>query len=250
MTHGRPELHRNGKGPKRTRAADILRPTFKRFFWHTYDHLGTLIAANVLWLVVCLGVVTAPAATAGLSYLARRVAAEEETHISDFWVGFRRDFVPSLKLGAFTLAVAALFWFNADFYGRLRGGLAFGGTALATLLVWSGAFLLLMHAHLHPLLAGGERGLARLLKKSALLALDNPGFTVGITLQAFVLAVICLVTGIGLLLILASLHATLLATGHRELLKKYFPQSPEAAQPDETRTLRDLWRPWDSQKPE
>ncbi len=124
MTQGRPAPSRNAAGPKRARAADILRPTFKRFFWHTYDHLGTLIAANVLWLVVCLGVVTAPAATAGLFYLARRIAAEEDAHISDFWVGFRRDFVPSLKLGAFTLAVAALFWFNADFYGRLRGGLA------------------------------------------------------------------------------------------------------------------------------
>jgi uncharacterized membrane protein YesL len=250
MTHGRPESPRDGAGPKRTRAADVLRPTFKRFFWHTYDHLGTLIAANVLWLVLCVGVVTAPAATAGLSYLARRVAAEEDAHLRDFWFGFRRDFLPSLKIGAFTLAVAAALWFNTDFYGHLRGGLAVGGTALATLLIWSGAFLLLMHAHVHPLLAGGERSLRRLLKKSALLVLDNPTFTVGIVLQALLLAAICLVTGIGLLLILASLHTVLLATGHRELLKKYFPDSPEAREPDETRTLRDLWRPWDSQKPE
>jgi uncharacterized membrane protein YesL len=250
MTHGRPESARDGAGPKRTRAADVLRPTFKRFFWHTYDHLGTLIAANLLWLVVCLGVVTAPAATAGLSYLARRVAAEEDAHLSDFWLGFRRDFLPSLKTGALTLAVAAVFWFNIDFYGRLRGGLAFGGTALATLLAWSAAFLLLMHAHLHPLIAGGERSLRRLLKKSALLVLDNPGFSVGITIQAFLLAAVCVLTGVGILFMLASLHATLLATGHRELMKKYFPDSPEAREADETRTLRDLWRPWDSQKPE
>lgn len=250
MTHGRPESARDGAGPKRTRAADVLRPTFKRFFWHTYDHLGTLIVANVLWLIVCLGVVTAPAATAGLFYLARRVAAEEDARISDFWLGFRRDFLPSLKISAFTLAVAAVIWFNTDFYGHLRGGLAVGGTALATLLIWSAAFLLLMHAHLHALVAGGERSLRRLLKKSALLVLDNPGFSVGITLQALVLAAVCLITGVGLPLILASLHATLLATGHRELLKKYFPDSPEAQEAQETRTLRDLWRPWDSQKPE
>lgn len=250
MTHGRPESAQDGAGPKRTRAADVLRPTFKRFFWHTYDHLGTLIGANILWLVVCLGIVTAPAATAGLSYLARRIAAEEDAHLADFWVGFRRDFIPALKIGAFTLVVAAALWFNADFYGHLRGGLAVAGTALATLLAWCWAFVLLMHAHLHPLLAGGERSLGRLLKKSALLVLDNPGFTVGITLQAAVIAVFCVVTGIGLVLILASLHATLLATGHRELLKKYFPDSPEAQEAEETRTLRDLWRPWDSQKPE
>lgn len=250
MTHGRPESSRDGAGPTRTRAAHILGPTFKRFFWHAYDHLGTLIAANVLWLVVCLGVVTAPAATAGLSYLARRIAAEEDARLGDFWVGFRRDFIPSLKVGAFTVAVAALLWFNIDFYGHLREGLAVGGTALATLLIWCGAFLLLMHAHLHPLLAGGERSLRRLLKKSALLVLDNPGFTLGITLQALVLTAVCVVTGVGLLLILAGLIATLHATGHRELLKKYFPDSPEAREPQETRTLRDLWRPWDSQKPE
>jgi len=250
MTHGRPESARHAAAPKRIRAADVLRPTFKRFFWHTYDHLGTLMAANVLWLVLSLGVVTAPAATAGLAYLTRRVAAEEDASLTHFWFGFRRDFLPSLKIGAFTLAVAAALWFNIDFYGRLRGGLAFGGTALSTLLGWSAAFLLLMHAHLHPLLAGGERSLGKLLKKSALLVLANPGFSVGITLQALVIAAFCLITGLGLLFILASLHATLMATGHRELLKKYFPDSPASRQADETRTLRDLWRPWDSQKPD
>ena len=57
--------------------------------------MGLLFAANLLWLGLSLLVVTWPAATAGLFYLARRLAEEELTAdpqpavIGDFWAGFR-----------------------------------------------------------------------------------------------------------------------------------------------------------------
>ncbi|MBM3288049.1 MAG: DUF624 domain-containing protein [Candidatus Eisenbacteria bacterium] len=247
--NGRPEPGGTRAGPTRIRAADVLRPTFKRAFWHAYDHLGTLIVANLLWCVLCLGVVTAPPATAGLFSLARRIAADEDARLADFWVGFRRDLIPSIKLGAFTAGAAALLWFNIRFYGRLHGRAAFAGTALATLLVWSAAFFALMHVHLHPLLSGGDRRLRTALRKSALLALDNPGFTIVIALQSALLVALLVASGVGLLLLAGSLTAVILSTGHRELLKKYFPGSDAASEAPETRSWRDLWRPWESQRP-
>ncbi len=237
---------REANTPDRVRAADILRPTFKRFVWHTYDNLWLLVVANLLWLLLCLPVVTAPAATAGLFNLARKIADGGPATLRDFFDGFRGHFLPAIKVGTFTLALASLVWINIDFYSHLQGWATIPGMLLAAVMVWASAFLLLMHAHIHPLIAHGECSLRTVLRKSALLTLDNPAFTIGITVQSLSVAVICLLTGLGLVLVLASLLAILLVTGHRELLKKYFPESPESDEPDETRGWRDFWRPWQS----
>ena len=69
--------HRSKRSPpargRHDRAANLLRPAFKGAIWSTYDHIGLLVLANLLWVVLCLPVVTAPAATAGLFHLARQI---------------------------------------------------------------------------------------------------------------------------------------------------------------------------------
>jgi uncharacterized membrane protein YesL len=231
------------------RAADILRPTFKRFLWNSYDHIGLLVVANLVWLALCLPVITAPAATAGLFHLARRIADHEPASLRDFFEGLREHFFPALRAGALTLAVAIVLWVNIDFYSHLGGRATLPGMLLAALMIWVGAFVLLMHAHVFPLIVGGERSTRAVVRKSALLTLDNPGFTIGITVQALSVTALCVITCAGLVLALGSLLAVLLTTGHRELLKKYFPESDAAREPEETRTLRDAVRPWEGPRP-
>ena len=81
--------------------------TASRLFWR---HLGMLLVANILWLLLSLLIVTWPAATAGLFYLARRVVREElgsspeEARLADFWDGFRRYWLRSTLLMAIDLA--------------------------------------------------------------------------------------------------------------------------------------------------
>jgi uncharacterized membrane protein YesL len=230
------------------RAADILRPTFKRFLWNSYDHIGLLVLANLLWLALCLPVITAPAATAGLFHLARRIANHEPASIRDFFEGFREHFFPALRVGALVLAVAVILWVNVDFYSHLGGRATVPGMLLAAVMIWIGVFAVLIHAHLFPLIVHGERGTRAALRKAALLTLDNPGFTIGITVQALSVSALCVITCAGLVLALGSLLAVLLTTGHRELLKKYFPDSEAAGEPPENRTLRDAVRPWEPPK--
>jgi uncharacterized membrane protein YesL len=237
-----------GRGSESTRAADILHPTFKRFLWNSYDHIGLLVCANLLWLLLSLPLITAPAATAGLFQIAKRIADHEPPTIRDFLEGFRAHFFPALRAGALTLAVGAVLWVNIDFYSHLRGRASLPGMLLAAVIVWIALFVLLIQAHLFPLIVGGERSTRAALRKSALLTLDNPGYTVGITVQAVSVSALCVLTGAGLVLALGSLLAVLLTTGHRELLKKYFPESEAAREPEETRTLRDALRPWEGPK--
>jgi uncharacterized membrane protein YesL len=237
------------RSPSRLRTADILGPAFRRFLWNCYDHLGLLIVANLLWLVLLVPIVTAPAATAGLFEIARRIANREEVSVRDFFLGFRRDLLPASRVGGLTLLSGFLLWVAIDFYSHLGGWASLPGMFLAAALVWIATFFLLMHIHLHPLIATGDRGLKTLLRKAGLLVLDNVGYTVGIAVQALMVAVICTLTGAGLVLILGSCLAVLLSTGHRELLKRYFPDSPEAQEAEETRRWRDVLRPWDAPKP-
>jgi len=226
------------------RAQLALYTSFKRFFWMTYDNIGLMILANLMWVVLSLGVVTAPAATAGLATLAARIADGKETSVRDILRGFREHFAPALKVGLFDLAVIVILWVNVDFYSHLGGRAAIPGFLLAGVLIWGAAFWLLLHIHLYPLMVAGERSFRRLLRTSALLTLDNPSFTIGLALQSLMLLMLCILTGVGVIALLTAMLSLLHATGRHELLRKYRDDLPKDV--PETRTWRHLWRPWET----
>ena len=94
--------------------------TASRLFWR---HLGMLVVANILWLLLSLLIVTWPAATAGLFSLVRRVVQEElgsspqEARLSDFWHGFRQYWLRSSLLTVIDLAGLGLIAVALVFYG-------------------------------------------------------------------------------------------------------------------------------------
>lgn len=231
----------------RPRAAEMLAPAFRRFLWSAYDNLWTLVLANLLWILLAIPLITAPAATGGLYHLTRRMAWGEPAHIRDFFAGFREHFRPSLAVGAFTIVVFFLLWTAVDFYSHLGGPMEIPGLVLSAVLLWGGLFFLLMHVHAFPLIADGERSFLQILKKSALLVLDNPVFTLGVIVQATALKVICVVTGAGFFLAAVSFTSLLLSMAHRELIRKYRPGDVPPDEP-ETRTWRSIFRPWEQPK--
>src|SRR3954454_15229384 len=91
-----------------------------------WRRIGLLVAANVLWLLLSLLIVTWPAATAGLFYLVQLVVREEleheplEARLSDFWDGFRQHWqrsslVTILDVGVlFLIVVALVFYFRSS----------------------------------------------------------------------------------------------------------------------------------------
>ena len=231
---------------RRPRAAELLAPAFRTALWRVYDHLGQLIVLNLIWLGLLVPVVTAPAATAALFDIARRIARNEPHGVRVYFRSFADLLLPSLGLGVFSVGVLFIIWVGVDFYSHLGGALRYPGYLLAALLVWLGVFVLLMQAHLMPVLVHGDQRFIAVLRKSALLTLDNIPFTVGILVQTAALAALCVVTGAGLVLIAGSIVAVLLVSGHRVLLRRYRPDDPELEDEPETRTWRDLWRPWES----
>ena len=102
--------------------------TASRLFWR---HLGMLVVANILWLLLSLLVITWPAATAGLFYLARCVVQEElgssprDARLGDFWHGFKQYWLRSSLLAVIDLAglgviAVALFFYWGSTQEPLR----------------------------------------------------------------------------------------------------------------------------------
>lgn len=94
--------------------------TAATLFWR---HLGMLVVANILWLLLSLPILTWPAATAGLFNLVRRVVQEEldasphDANLGDFWNGFRQYWLRSSVLSAIDLAGVGVIAVALIFYG-------------------------------------------------------------------------------------------------------------------------------------
>jgi hypothetical protein len=88
-------------------------------------------------------------------------------------------------------------------------------------------------------------GLIKSLKRSALLALDNPFFSIVISIQIMAVFFLSLLSGVGLILLMMSLVSLLLSRSLRELFSKYEGgEKEEKEEKEERKSLRGVFRPW------
>lgn len=138
--------------------------------------LGDVVLLNVTWLVCCLPVVTAGAATTALFYAARKLAAGEEYRVCrDFFHSFRANMKQAT---AFWLALlAALAVAGANLWTGLHTGSALGnvcrGVGAVLLVLW-----LALVGYAFPLLARYDYRLGRLALDALRLAVTRPHITV------------------------------------------------------------------------
>jgi uncharacterized membrane protein YesL len=159
-----------------------------KLFWR---RIGLLLAANILWLLLSLLIVTWPAATAGLFHLVKRVADEEllsdpeSARIDDFWRGFRAQWGRSSILSLGSLAVLVVLVVSLRFYGASTITLLtwLVGPITLLILVWAG-----MQIYLYPLLIHRpERSPAAIAREAFLLTISYPLNTALNLLTALVL---------------------------------------------------------------
>ena len=190
-----------------------------RLLWR---RVGLLLLANLLWLGLSLLVVTWPAATAGLFYLARRVAEEELTAdpqpatIADFWIGFRQYWRRSSILAIGDLAGLALIVLALRFYGAstitplswLVGPIALIGLA------WAGA-----QFYIYPLLI--QRSDTRIwlvMREAFLMAISYPLNTYSLLLTTLILSIAATILAGPILLLFFSFIAILQTVMLRSIL--------------------------------
>ncbi len=220
-----------------------LRVTCKKWFWYTYDYLGTLIVVNVLWVLCALPVITLPVSMAGLFHVTTRIAAMQETGIGDFFTGVRLYTWRSVRL-CFVYAVSlTLLAVNILFYVRMIEQWSWSAAVLAGGLSWLTIFVLVTGLMTFPLLIESTDPVRLVIKKGVLLVIDNMGIAAILFVAFLIVLLVGAATGVGLVFGAVSVAGMLCSTGLRELQKKYVATVDE--DPEEVRGWRDLFRPWD-----
>ncbi|MCL4868844.1 MAG: DUF624 domain-containing protein [Anaerolineae bacterium] len=160
----------------------------------------TTLVVNLLWLVLCAFVITAPAATVALFYVTNRLAHEEPTDVGDFFLALRRYFGVGGRWGLVNLLV--LFFLGGDLF--LTGRLVqedwrpwVQGFYAAALLAW-----LIVQFYALPFLFEQEHPSVRLaLRNGAVMLGRNIGFTLALML---LLGIVLVVTTLFFLVIAAA----------------------------------------------
>ena len=193
------------------------------------------VGGIVLYLpAVCAAWISA----AGVFYHVDKSVYHEYPSLVDTWTGIKTLAWPAAKLFVLDLAVTTLLLGDAVFFltGRRNPAFAIFGVACGyAALVW------MMTATYHlPLLVAqlrmesGPRPFV-VVRKSCLLTLDNPGFTVGLFVVIIALAILCAVPAfIGAAVFYLGAAAFVLTHALRELFVKYgiVEEEPEVIEDD------------------
>lgn len=225
----------------------------KRGFGSAWDSLGYVVGASLATFLVgaivltLMGLLSAnvkqlhpagmllglPALLAwwlcevGIFYYSKKSFYYEHPAPGDTWVGICRLFWPAVKLFVVdaiisTVLVGDVLFFASAF--KAKGSFAFAVLGMVSAYV---AFMWLLMGlyHLALLVAqldteSGPRVWV-VLRKSFLLAADNPGFTVGLFVAIIAIGALCVFSVLGAVLLLPGVVAFLLTSSLRELYVKY-----------------------------
>lgn len=202
-------------GPKQ--AGSVIVQSLKS----TYEYIGTVMLANILWFFVgffpvlvvsllqienpilfvlglALTLITIGPATSGVHYIIHKLIIREEVAVlNDFKLGFRKFFTRSLALvilglGVFVILVADLAFSVQHTNTIIR--------MLSGVWVYFMVFWFVMLQFLFPFLVQQDAGLKMIIKRAALITIDNVFASVIIAIAVILIMVISIVLAAPILL--------------------------------------------------
>ncbi|MCP4641466.1 MAG: hypothetical protein GY851_13575 [bacterium] len=223
----------------------------KMAFWVTYDHLGKLILASLIWslplvipafiafgafqtrdvatqvvlgapaLVIALGLVL-PVVTAGLCHMAKVLIEERDGSVGDMFRGMATYWRRAMGLGMLYLIVTACFGTSVWFYAvKLRESVPWLGYGISALALWALLFAGLTSVMALPTLVQKKDGVLKTVKLTALLVLDNPFLMCGIVLQLIGVTIVVVVLTPLVMFLYGALVCVLVSSIYELLARKY-----------------------------
>ncbi|MBN2312091.1 MAG: hypothetical protein JXR94_24145 [Candidatus Hydrogenedentes bacterium] len=182
-------------------------------FWVTYDHLGKLILASLLWAipllllgfvaltaflagglviplavgapaaVLCLAVAL-PVLSAGLAHMAKELIETRDGSVGDMFRGIRLYWRRAVGLGCIYLIAVSCLTTSAWFYAsKLRDSAPWLGYGISAIALWGLLFCALTALLAPATLVQKKSNVLGTIKLTALIVLDNPFTSLGIALQ-------------------------------------------------------------------
>ena len=169
-----------------------------------YDELFLLVGVGVLWMVLCVPVITIVTASAGLYYVTYHLVRGEEVEFRLFWIGFRRYLLRSwqvlLPATVVTLVIVAnIYFYTTQFNGWFQG-------FMVSMSIWALVSWLGVQVYTFPLLIHQENVHALMIFRNAILiTLRHPLLTLSLLVSLLLAVVIGGVFTIPLILIVKPL---------------------------------------------
>lgn len=170
-------------------------------FFQGLNKVIDCICLSFMWLLLCIPLVTAGAATTALYYTVNKVIRNNRSYIwKEFWHAFRLNFKQSTIVWVIVFLLYSLLAFDCYvMYQFAKQGASYGSLYIVFAVIM--LFVTMWVIYLFPYLARFEIKTRLLLKNCALIAIGNIGKTV-LLLILFVAAVlVCYVFPPALLLI-------------------------------------------------
>ncbi len=188
-----------------------MRNTWKAILnglYTAWDGFWMLWLANILWILLCLPILTAPAAFAGLYYTTHEMANGESVEWRTFFEGIKRYFWPGLRWFVANLLVAVVLVFYFLFFSS--GGnpsqnisQVLSGLPVGLLIVWG-----VINAFTFPLMLEQEKpSYLTALRNSVVFYMKWPGYTLAFILFNSAVIALCNWLQVPTLIIAGSLTA-------------------------------------------
>lgn len=238
----------------------MLGRALKMAFWVTYDHVGKLILANVLWfvafavpaslawgafatgepavrlvvawplLIAGVGVVL-PVMTAGLAHMAKVLIDKRDGSLGDMFRGIRMYGGRAAGIGLVYFFACASLATSAWFYAvKLHGAAPWLGYAISALAVWALVFVAMTSLMAMPALVQKKGGVVATVKLAALLVLANPLLVLGLALQLAAFTVLSVLVTPLFPLLYGAVAVVLVSSAYELLARKYAAAgAPEGA---------------------
>jgi uncharacterized membrane protein YesL len=173
-----------------------------------WDGFWLLWLANVLWFVLCLPIITAPAAFAGLYYTMHEMADGESVDWRTFFEGIKLYFWPGLRwfvanlLVLFVLGFYFLFFSSGGNFSKEMGQIL-SGLPVGLLIAWG-----IINAFTFPLMLVQEKpSYMTALRNSLVFYVKWPGYTLAFVVFNAAVIALCVWLRVPILIFLGSLTA-------------------------------------------
>lgn len=216
-----------------------LWPIIKASFTDIYDNLGWVLFMSVIWsgfaapflfaifpgnlstpLRIILGssVIVLGPATAGCYYIANKLIKRELVEWRDFFYAFKKFFWKAVALALILITAIAILLANFIFYFQMHSTFI---KVLSIVWLYVIIFLGIMQTYMFPLLIEQDTGIKKIVKRSFLLSIDNIGITLVIFLIVTALLIICILTGVGALLVMMGMKSFFDTRTFLSVMEKY-----------------------------
>lgn len=214
-------------------------PIIKGSFIDVYDNLGWVLFISAVWfgfaipvvfavlpgnlhiilrLLLGISVIFLGPATAGAYYLANRLIKRESVEWRDYFFAFKKFFWRSEALILIYLLAIAIVVVDFMFYSQIQNIIV---RILSIFWLYLLLFLGILQTYMFPLLIEQDTGIKKVIIRSFLLSIDNIGVSFVMFIVVIALCAVCILTGVGALLLLMGVKSFFDTKTFLTVMEKY-----------------------------